>query len=253
MTYVYRDGPATRTWGKGLTEEQRKALVYEGIHPEGIDIVYIDEDYNVLSEKPKPYNEEEWAKENAIYVLDTDGLPMTPEEYEELMGEPMPERMRNWYEENHADEMPAVPSVSPEVDAMRAAAREAAEAERVKFEQGLRELEKLMNMSDAEIAAELERRFTPQLPELPTDENLENQVRSEIQSTLMTPARFEKALRILKQYGPEEGMQRLRTADPKLAEQVHRILGRPPAQHPPEKPENAAAPTRPPEGPPEHK
>ncbi len=56
MTYVYRDGPATKTWGTRLTDEQRDALHYQGVHPENIEIVYVDEDYNVLTEKPEPYD-----------------------------------------------------------------------------------------------------------------------------------------------------------------------------------------------------
>ncbi len=56
MTYVYRDGPVTRTWGMHLTKEQNYALRHHGVHPEGIEIVYVDADYNVLTEKPEPYD-----------------------------------------------------------------------------------------------------------------------------------------------------------------------------------------------------
>jgi len=200
MAYIYRkpNSSAMRTYGTLLTKEQRDALLYKGIEPEDIEIVFIDGDYNILSEKPKPYNHAEWVKANT-YLTAYDGVTLTPENYEEVMGYPVPERWQKWYEKNHPGETWTVPQAFADEDAdgMRAAAREAAAAERVKFEQGLRELERLMNMSNAEIAAELEQRFTPRLPELPTDENLENRLWSEIQSNLMTPARFEAAFRIL--------------------------------------------------------
>jgi len=206
-----------------------------------------------LTSPEHPYNHEEWVKKNS-YIIKLDDTMITPENYEQVLGEPMPERWQKWYEENHPEETGAVPQAFPDedIDAMRAAAREAAEAERVKFEQGLRELERLMSMSDAEIAAELERRFTPQPPELPTDENLENRLWSEIQPNRLTPARFEAAFRILEQYGPEEGMHRLHTADPKLAAQVGQLFGPPPAERPPEKPNTAESP-QPPEAPPERR
>ena len=56
MTYVQRkpDSSAMLTIGMPLTEEQRDNLLYKGIEPEDIEIVYIDEEYNILSEKPKP-------------------------------------------------------------------------------------------------------------------------------------------------------------------------------------------------------
>lgn len=95
-------------------------------------------------------------------------------------------------------------------------------------------------MSDTEFQAELERRFTPQRPELPTAERLEKQLWSEAQSSIMTPARFEAALKILEQYGPEEGMRQLTQADPKAAAQVKRLFGGAPAPKQPPKP-----PTRP--------
>ncbi|MYB96775.1 hypothetical protein F4Y43_23275, partial [Candidatus Poribacteria bacterium] len=53
--YVYRDPESPdsmKTWGEMMTEKQRFDLTYRGKHPEGWEVIYLDEDYNVLSEKP---------------------------------------------------------------------------------------------------------------------------------------------------------------------------------------------------------
>lgn len=239
MTYVRRgEGSSLRTWGTTLTQEQRDDLLYRGKHPEDIEIVYIDGSYNVLSEPPKPYNREEWIKENA-YVTEIDSIPLTPKNYEEVLGQPMPERWKKWYEKEHAIGNRGIVS-APDTETIRTTARDAMKTDQTRFQQGLRELERFVNMSDAEFQAELERQFTPQFPELPTVERLENQLWSEAQSALMTPARFEAALKILEQSGPEEGMRKLTQADPKAAAQVKRLFGGAPVPEQPPKP-----PTRP--------
>lgn len=224
MTYIRRgEGSSLKTWGTTLTQEQRDDLLYRGKHPEDIEIVYIDGSYNLLSEPPKPYNREQWIQENA-YITEMDGIPLTPGNYEDVLGQPMPERWKKWYETEHATRNQGIVS-APDTETLRAAARDAMKTEQTRFQQGLRELERFVNMSDAEFEAELQRRFTPQLPELPTIQRLENQLWSEAQSARMTPARFQAALKILEKYGSEEGMRKLRQADPKAAAEVKQILG----------------------------
>ncbi len=56
LTYVRRNGPATTLWGTPLSDKDKENLIRHGIHPKGIEIVYIDENYNLLSEKPAPYD-----------------------------------------------------------------------------------------------------------------------------------------------------------------------------------------------------
>ena len=56
LTYVRRNGPFTTTWGTMLSAEEKEDLIMHGIHPKGIEIVYIDNDYKVLSEKPHPWD-----------------------------------------------------------------------------------------------------------------------------------------------------------------------------------------------------
>ena len=235
MTYVNLgpDRDRMSTWGTLLTAEQKDNLRNKGIEPEGIEIVYVDDYNNVISEPPPLFDEQKYIREN---ITSLDGIKLTPENYEEVFGHPISNEWLANYRKREARETQN-PVLSSDTDAIRTAAREAITAEQEKYRRGMRELERFVNMSDAEFQAELERRFTPQLPELPTVERLEKQLWSEVQSALMTPARFEAALKILEEYGPEEGMRKLTKADPKAAAQVKRVFG------------GASAPEQPPEPP----
>ena len=216
LTYVRRNGPATTTWGTMLSAEQKEDLIMRGIHPEGIEIVYIDNDYNILSEKPPPWNPKS-----------PDAKAVT----EEVLKEMMPE-LRT-YEETDVpigtdgefvgpDGELVGPDVDPDDlrrDAAREAAmaaREAAKAEYEKFENRMRQLEEFATMSDAEIEKKLERQFRKQfLPELPV-EQLEQ----------ISPKRLERALGTLFQYGYEDGMQRIREDNATLADLLERHFGK---------------------------
>ena len=96
---------------------------------------------------------------------------------------------------------------------------EAAQTDVEKFMHEVRQLEKFATMSDAEIAAELEKQLRQQLlPELPTEESIEDALREMITPKPLTPERFEKAMNILQSHGPKEGLKRLAKDDPELAQ-----------------------------------
>ena len=59
--------------------------------------------------------------------------------------------------------------------------------------------------------------LSPEPPALPTEEELETALRERF-----SLERFERAITTLERYGPEEGLRRLREADPEIAEQVER-------------------------------
>lgn len=66
---------------------------------------------------------------------------------------------------------------------------------------------------------------SPESPEPPTNKNLETALRKQF-----SPERFNNALRTLQQYGPEEGLRRLKDSDPEVAKQVERLLPKQQAQ-----------------------
>ena len=208
MTYVYRDGPMTRTWGMHLTDEQRDALHYQGVHPEGIDIVYVDEDYNVLTEKPEPYD----LSKDGI-VVSEEIIPLEDmEHFSERApnGDPMSDADFPNYTDNAAENSETGRDSDP------AAAAQAAQAEFEKFKQQLRQFEEFANMTDAELTAHIENHFISQIA---TAEKLESKI-----SEQFNPERLSKAMETLNRYGPKEGIRRLKETDPAVAAQVERLL-----------------------------
>lgn len=216
MTYVRRSGSITNTMGTMLTDAQRDNLIHKGIEPEDIEIVYIDEDYNVLSEAPPL-----WPK----FDIDPDtnqalhnGIPVTPENYESLVGHPMPAEMLVHSPSDVSERPPSdASSVSDAVreaarEAALSAAREAAKSEYEKFSNRIRQFEEFSTMSDAEIAKSLERQFRQKfLPEHPVEQ--------------LTPERLEEALGLLFQHGFDEGFRRIKRDSPVLANQLERYFG----------------------------
>ena len=83
-----------------------------------------------------------------------------------------------------------------------------------------------LSQSDAEIEAALTEELLPTAPELPTDVTVEKALRAQF-----SPQRFTRAIQTLKQYGPEEGLRRLKAADPEVAAQVERLLQRKSAEN----------------------
>lgn len=59
----------------------------------------------------------------------------------------------------------------------------------------------------------------PESPELPSRQRLESTLRNQF-----SPERFSRAMKTLTQYGPQEGLRRLKSSDPEVAKQVERLL-----------------------------
>ena len=72
-----------------------------------------------------------------------------------------------------------------------------------------------------EIEAELLKTLFPDERELPTESSIENVVREQF-----SPQRFNAALQTLSQYGPQEGLRRLKVSDPEIAIYVERLIQR---------------------------
>lgn len=65
---------------------------------------------------------------------------------------------------------------------------------------------------------------TFELPELPTAESIELQLREQLNPERFSPQRLNTAMQTLNQYGPEEGVRRLKESDPEIAKILERRL-----------------------------
>ncbi len=244
MAYVYRrpNSSGMRTYGKMLTPEQTVNLRNKGIEPDGIEIVYIDDEFNVLTEKPKPYNHQEWLEKNTYDIVPeglraSDGTFVSPERYREITGQEMPYETRQKYDEYTGASPPAVdPSeVFARAEAEREAAktREVARAEFERFQNEMRQTEKFQSIAASEMSRELATQFLSKYaPKSGTDKQLQT------------------ALETMFQHGFEEGFRRLRKDDAGLAAELERQLAE---THRPPKPQlrrQNTVPPKPPETPP---
>ena len=80
-------------------------------------------------------------------------------------------------------------------------------------------------MTDTEIEAAIEKSLTPQPPDIPTNKSPDTpgEIQSNLETTLkaqFSSERFDRAMNTLDQYGPEEGLRRLRENDPEIARQI---------------------------------
>ena len=198
--YVQRKGRGAFFHGAPLTQKQQWDIMLQGKHPEGYEIIYIDENGTILSEPPPPIP------------------PPTGEERRQLEA---------WLKRGENQQTAGVPDqTSEDWDDWDSGGQDRpsgdepvrAEAQDVqkRFERVQAEALERATKSDAEIEADLEKQLTP---ELPTEERIETQL-----SEQFSPERSEKARQVLNQYGPEEGLRRLREDDPEVAEKVERML-----------------------------
>ena len=196
--YVRRNGMRTSYFGEMLTEKQEFDIVHKGIHPEGIEIIYIDNDYNVVSEKPATISREDILKAS---------IP-PPEFWEDGVGltQEKPEQ-NNERQDIHPQET---------VSESRDIHSEAAQNAQKQFEEVQREALKHITKTDAEIEAELEKLFTPQVP---TEKSIETSLQERF-----SIERFNRAIKTLNRYGPEEGLRRIKDSDPEVAKQIERLL-----------------------------
>ena len=213
--YVQREGRSASFHGAPLTQKQEWDIMLQGKHPEGYEIIYVDENGTILSEAPPPIP------------------PPTGEERRQ---------MEAWLKRGESQQTSDMPDQTSEdwddwdsggQDRPSGDETMSAKAQDVQkqFERAQAEALERATKGDTEIGAELEKQLTP---ELLTTEGVETEL-----SGRFSPERLEKAREVLGRYGPEEGMRRLREDDPEVAAQVERQRrNRNPAESETEEPEN---------------
>ncbi len=213
--YVQRKERGAFFHGAPLTEKQQWEIMLLGKHPEGYEIIYIDENGTILSERPPPIPPptgeerrqlEAWLKRGESQQ--TSGVSdRTSEDWDD-------------WDNGGQDRLSGGETVRAEA---QAAQKQLERTQGEAFERATK--------TDAEIEADLKKQLTPKPP---TAAGIETQ-----RSERFSPERLEKARQVLERYGPEEGMRRLREDDPEIAAQVERgRRDRNPAESETEEPEN---------------
>ena len=181
-------------YGDSISDEEEDALLFHGIAPEGLEVIYLGEDDKPLPPDVKPRFD--WANYDVS---------------DEIWGA---------MEKNMNDEdWEAMGIERDKILEIRDAQKEA-QATAKPVEQAQAEALKNVIQNAPEMAAIFEKQLTP---ELPTSESIETEL-----SEQLSPERFDKAQQLINQYGTEEGLRRFREMDPKAARQFEWERRKPP-------------------------
>ena len=236
--YVMRNGLATTFYGGALTDEQQTNLTNYGVHPEGIEVIYIDDDYNVLAERPPLITPEMKIGEVPSFITPDmlRHVELPPNDWKPPRGwQPPPGLEDALHANGWGGSFAPQEHVPPDVpnfpdNRLVEQTEKAAQDPRGQFENVQREFDRFAGMSDAEIETEFEKMLREQFPELPTKEKVESAFREQFETKRVSPERLNRALDILDRHGTEKGFQRLREVDPEVAAQVERIFFSPSAE-----------------------
>ena len=199
-------------WGKLPTDEERWHLVVHGTLPKDREVIFLDDNYEVISQA-------EVRKAGEAY-LEKNASPFPPGEQGQNFDMMPIEEDSEFSNDTFLGDIEGLEYNEFDADVARAAAKAAAQAEFENFTKVLRQLEEFTNMSDAEI----EQMLLQHLPELPTDESIEKQLQMEFMPKHLSPERFEQALDTLHHHGFEEGFRRIKTENPTLAKELENYL-----------------------------
>ncbi len=237
--YVMRNGLATSYYGKTLTPEQRRHLTHYGVHPEGIEVIYIDDDYNVLSDRP-PLITPEMERGEVPSFITPDMLrhvELPPNDWKPPRGWHPPPGLEdalhaNGWGGSFAPQEPVPPNapIFPDNRGERSVPSEPFDPAR---HEGVSvTFDRLSGLSDAELSVEFEKLLRSTFPEQgrqPNKQESESAWREQFEVKRISSERLSRALDILDRQGPEKGLLRIREVDPEAAAQIERIFFRPSA------------------------
>lgn len=239
--YVKRNGLATSFYGRDLTNEQQRELTHYGVHPEGVEVIYIDEDYNVLDERP-PLITPDMMQEEVPPFITPDMLryvELPPNDWTPPRGwEPPPGleealKANGWRGSFAPQEVGPTGKPSAPDNSFAEQTDRAAQDAREQYENAQREFDRFAGMSDDEMEAEFEKLLRDTFPELPPKKNIDSAFRELFETRRISPKRLNRAFNILDQHGPERGIRMIKEVDPEAAAQIERILSIPPKEEKP--------------------
>ena len=196
--YIERDGTGAAFMGATLSDTQKFELLTQGVVPEGYEVIYVNGEGAPLAEPPPLLSRESVLANIGTVPLDQAWDAASP--LDDFSFEPDAP-------EYHAAER--TPATAP--DAANPLDPNAQAHNVVVDVLGTLEALEAWEIDDADIAAELQKLFTPK------------SIESGIQSQF-SPERLNRAMNTLKRYGPKAGMERIRAEDPNIAAQIENSL-----------------------------
>ena len=223
-------------FGEPLDETQEFNLLHKGIEPDGYEVIYIDETGKHLAEAPPPISREDIINELTFPPdgwIPPDGWVPPPWMEQAL-------RAKGWtgtfFPQDNTTQ-----TVSSNIDWNLAPVGEAEPAsnetewmthinigESEKKEplknkhnmQGPAKPER--SLSDITTWADLEKQFMSDILVSPTTEHIEATLIEQFNPEHLK--RLSRAMETLHQYGPEEGLRKIKESDPEIAKQVESML-----------------------------
>lgn len=238
--------------GAELTDRERYNIMFKGIHPEGKEIIYIDDENGVfLDEKPSPMNWEtilgdekppsNWRQEleklDSIppgFMKAAENLWGDLEFPSEISDTEFPSEVPDTGDSPMATDETTMPADLNEQD------REFLEM----LTQIEEEFYQSVSKTDAEFKAKLEKYLTEESPNIPTTVDFENEMRKKFEEEVVTPIILEKAMETLERDGLTEGFRKLQNEDPEVAKIIAELLSTRPPQR---KSQRRTPPPKPPE------
>ena len=244
--------------GAKLTDRERYNITFKGIHPEGKEVIYIDDETGVfLDENPSPLSWEtiladevppsNWRQE--IEKLDSAPSGLI-EAAEKLWGDL---DFLSEVSDTGDSPLPKDEQVIPEGDGFPPEAMDLNEQEKEFFEmliQAEEEFFESLTKTDTELEAdfdaELEKHLTQEGLIVPSEADFEKEFRKQFEAEVLTPIRLDKAMETLERHGLTEGFRRLQNEDPEIAKVIAKLLG---VRRPQRKAQRYTPPPKPPEPP----
>ena len=193
--YVKRKGMGTVFLGESLDEDQQKALLFEGRHPEGYEVIYIDDSGHPLAEPPPLL-----TLENMLEIT----LP-SPQEDAALEAEQQAKDASQTEEKTTEIQQNEVYELVSPLDG---------------------DFNQFLDSLSLDELVELEKFLTKEFSEtLPEQHLFEKHLESELHGHFSS-TRIHQAMQTLEHYGPEEGLRQLATEDPELFEQLEKYHNR---------------------------
>ena len=244
--YIDQIDDGFKSFGASLTEREVHDLIFNGVHPEGLEVVYIDsESGTFLDEKPSPLT---WAS-----ILEKTGPPLPGWEKNLPEGWSPPPGLveainKKW---GNANTLPAPDTAAQQPhegnDELSNGNNTQDHLEFTQAEKDFLEmLTKTEDDFDDDFDAELEKFLTQEGLIVPSEADFEKEFRKQFEAEVLTPKSLDKVMETLERHGLTEGFRRLQNEDPEVAKVIAELLG---ARRPQRKSQRYTPPPKPPEPP----